>query len=331
MDFWPASAVRRDVRLHSRDVEEVRAFLQRLPTVRLDVAARDAPQFSACINGVILRNMAILYTHYGTQVSAFWPDANCDCWVLPPIRGHFEAFRGKTGIDCGPDRAYVASPMRGHLLRTQEGSSRLSVRLRGAALIQQLSALLGEPVNAPLELTTELCLADGYGRNIAAHLYQAMADLESGHSPLCDPVTASSFEQFIMTGLLLSHPHNFSDALRRLEKPIAPRDVKRAIDYIEGHLDSVVTLADLVAASRVPGRTLFKHFKEYRGVSPMRYLRAARFKRVRDELRRLEPEQSVMDVATRWGFAHMGRFAVEYRKQFGESPSQTLGKRRLRS
>src|SRR5215470_16267589 len=93
-----------------------------------------------------------------------------------------------------------------------------------------------------------------------------------------------------------------------------------------GHLDSVVTLADIVAASRVPGRTLFKHFNEYRGVSPMGYVRAAW-----DELRRLEPEQSVMDVATRWGFAHMGRFAVEYRKQFGESPSQTLGKRRLRS
>ena len=196
-------------------------------------------------------------------------------------------------------------------------------------MTRQLVALLGEPVNAPLELATELCLADGYGRNIAAHLCQAIAALESRHSPLCDPVTVSSLEQFIMTGLLLSHPHNFSDALRRLDKPIAPRDVKRAIDYIEAHLDSVVTLADIVAASRVPGRTLFKHFKEYRGVSPMRYLRAARFKRVRDELRRLEPEQSVMDVATRWGFAHMGRFAVEYRRQFGESPSQTLGKRRL--
>jgi len=91
-----------------------------------------------------------------------------------------------------------------------------------------------------------------------------------------------------------------------------------------------VTFADVVRASGVPGRTLFKHFKEYRGVSRMRYLRTARFQRVRSELRRLEPKSSVTDVAMRWGFEHMGRFAVEYCELFGESPSHTLGKRRPR-
>ena len=67
-----------------------------------------------------------------------------------------------------------------------------------------------------------------------------------------------------MTALLLSHPHNYSDALRRLEKPIAPRDVRRAIDYIEAHLDQAITVADLVEATGVAGRTLFMHFKSSR-------------------------------------------------------------------
>jgi transcriptional regulator GlxA family with amidase domain len=125
-------------------------------------------------------------------------------------------------------------------------------------------------------------------------------------------------------------PHNYSDALRRLEKPIAPRDVKRAIDYIEAHLDSVVTLADIVAASQVPGRTLFKPFKDYRGASPRRYLRIASLKKVREALQRAEPEQDIAEVAMRWQFEHMGRFAVEYRKRFGESPSETLRGRRVR-
>ena len=57
---------------------------------------------------------------------------------------------------------------------------------------------------------------------------------------------------------------------------------------------------------------------------------SARFQRVHDELRRSDPEKSVADTAARWGFEHMGGFAVEYRKRFGESPSQTVGKRRLR-
>ncbi|WP_207954623.1 helix-turn-helix domain-containing protein [Saccharopolyspora elongata] len=33
---------------------------------------------------------------------------------------------------------------------------------------------------------------------------------------------------------------------------------------------------------------------------------------------------SVSDVAHRWGFTHLGRFASSYRKRFGVHPSQTL-------
>ena len=130
----------------------------------------------------------------------------------------------------------------------------------------------------------------------------------------------SSFEQFILTGLLLSHPHNYSDALRRLEKPITPRDVRRAIDYIEAHLDQAVTVADLVKATGVAGRTLFMHFKDFKGVSPMRYLRNARLRQVRQALLRAEQDASVTEIAMSTGFTHMGRFSVEYRRRFGETP-----------
>jgi AraC-like DNA-binding protein len=44
-------------------------------------------------------------------------------------------------------------------------------------------------------------------------------------------------------------------------------------------------------------------------------------------LRRAEPEENVISIASRWGFLHMGRFAAVYRKRFGEAPSETLGKR----
>jgi transcriptional regulator GlxA family with amidase domain len=140
----------------------------------------------------------------------------------------------------------------------------------------------------------------------------------------------ATFEQFIMTALLLSHPHSYSDALRRLERPIAPRDVRRAIDYIEAHLDQPITVADLVKATGVAGRTLFMHFRGFKGVSPMRYLRDARLRDARQALLRADAEANVTEIAMRAGFTHMGRFAMAYRRRFGESPSQTL-KRRKRS
>ena len=104
--------------------------------------------------------------------------------------------------------------------------------------------------------------------------------------------------------------------------------MRRAIDYIEAHLDQAVTVADLVTATGVAGRTLFKHFSDFKGVSPMHYLRNARLRQVREALLRADPEANVTEIAMSTGFTHMGRFSVTYRRYFGESPSETLRDRR---
>jgi len=78
----------------------------------------------------------------------------------------------------------------------------------------------------------------------------------------------------------------------------------------------------------VPGRTLIQHFRDFKGTSPMRYLRTARFEKVREALSRAALGESITEIAARWGFSHMGRFSVEYHRRFGESPSKTLRRRR---
>src|SRR5260370_28685818 len=123
------------------------------------------------------------------------------------------------------------------------------------------------------------------------------------------PVPMVALEQFVLRSLLTSHPHNSNTAWRRRDKPIAPRDIKRAIDYMQAHLDAPIRLADIVQASGVPGRTLFKHFSDCRGLSPMRYLRNARLDKVSETLRRVAPETRVTTIAIQWGFTHMGRLS----------------------
>jgi transcriptional regulator GlxA family with amidase domain len=192
----------------------------------------------------------------------------------------------------------------------------------------QLAMLLGNAPKEALEFAPRMDLASGHGLSLTRYLQMAMADIERPGSMLHQPAVRGLFEQFIMTGLLLSQPNNHSEALGRSGPAIVPRDMRRAIDYIEANLGTSFKTADIVKATGIAGRTLFKHFKDFKGISPMRYAQNARFQEVRQSLSQAEPEDSVTDIAMRWGFTHMGRFSIEYRLRYGESPSQTLKRRR---
>jgi len=309
--------------LRSRDAEQVRAHLGTL-RYRFELAPWDARELDVCINAVILRNSVFGYDHFGTPVAIHTGPTYGDYTVLLPIREHVELVTGGHSIVCGPRLAGVLSPSRDHLFRTQAGSAKLHLRLSGAALMRHLAALLGAPPKASLELAPQMALSEGCGRKLAGYLRLALADFLGNGSRSWTPTTVSSFEEFIITELLLSHPHNYTAALQRLDRPISSRDVRRAIEYIAAHLQSPVTLAQVVEVSGVPGRTMFKHFRDCLGVSPMRYLRIARLEEVRKALLEAEPEEGVAVIAARWGFDHMGRFSSGYLKRFGEKPSVTL-------
>ena len=174
-------------------------------------------------------------------------------------------------------------------------------------------------------------LMKGYGRSLAQQISLAIGDFERVGAWRWNAITTGLFEDFIMCRLLLAHPNNYSQLLWRRQRSLTPRDLRRAIEYMDVNLAAPITIADIAEASAVAGRTLFQYFRDFRGTSPMRHLRDARFYRVRQALCEAESGESVAAIARTWGFSHMGRFAVEYRKRFGESPSQTARKRSTRA
>ena len=96
-------------------------------------------------------------------------------------------------------------------------------------------------------------------------------------------------------------------------------------DYIEAHLGEQITLMDLCAVAKVSPRTIQRSFKSRLGTTPNAYIQARRLNYVRRDLS-IEKNYGVMvaDIANRWGFWHMGQFASDYRRLFGELPSETL-------
>lgn len=107
----------------------------------------------------------------------------------------------------------------------------------------------------------------------------------------------------------------------------ADQNLKRALEHLHEHDDQPVYLLELCRTLGVSARTLELLFKRNLGVSPMRYLKLRRLQQVRTKLRAADPYRIyVKSVALEAGFWDLGRFAMDYRGLFKESPSTTLRK-----
>jgi AraC-like DNA-binding protein len=101
--------------------------------------------------------------------------------------------------------------------------------------------------------------------------------------------------------------------------------VRKCAAYMREHIDETITLIDLSTACGMRSRSLINAFEAIVGLSPMDYLKRLRLSSVRSMLLRADARSTrVIDVATEWGFWHMGHFAHDYRVMFGEAPSKTL-------
>ncbi|MFM0054802.1 AraC family transcriptional regulator [Paraburkholderia phytofirmans] len=107
----------------------------------------------------------------------------------------------------------------------------------------------------------------------------------------------------------------------------SPGFVRRAEDFMQEHCGEVLRLPDIATALGLPERTLRDGFQQFRGISPTQYLRQIRLDRAYQILREAAPGVQVSQVAMDCGFFHLGRFSIEYKKRFGESPSETLARR----
>lgn len=105
---------------------------------------------------------------------------------------------------------------------------------------------------------------------------------------------------------------------------VQPRAVRRALEAMQANVGHRWTIDELAAIAGTSGRTLQRQFLAFLGRTPYAALRDIGFEQARRELLLGLNGGKIMDVAARCGFSHLGRFAVEYRRRYGETPSQTV-------
>ncbi len=98
---------------------------------------------------------------------------------------------------------------------------------------------------------------------------------------------------------------------------------RRAEEFMRAHLSASVGAIDLCRELGVSDRSLRRTFRERGGLGPMAYFRFLRLNAVRSRLR-AAPDIAIADADGACGFHHLGNFAADYRRLFGERPSATL-------
>jgi AraC-like DNA-binding protein len=103
--------------------------------------------------------------------------------------------------------------------------------------------------------------------------------------------------------------------------------MRRFRRVVEENLDHPLYIPEICQAIGVSSRTLQACCHEHLGMGPKHYLLLRRMHLARRALRQEAADTvSVTEIATRYGFWQLGRFAVEYQSLFGEPPSATLGR-----
>ena len=104
--------------------------------------------------------------------------------------------------------------------------------------------------------------------------------------------------------------------------------IRRAREAVMDRQNLPFTVRRLCQETGVSARTLQYAFEEEFSMSPKSWLMARSLNQVRRELRKSPSRRTrIVDIANDCGFWHMGQFARDYRKMFGELPSETLNAR----
>jgi AraC-like DNA-binding protein len=102
--------------------------------------------------------------------------------------------------------------------------------------------------------------------------------------------------------------------------------VMSACRLIERHFPVALTLNELSRDSGVGARTLEYGFREVYGTTPLNFARSLRLTRSRMALLQARSYTPINEIASAFGFKHMGQYSRDYRRWFGETPSMTLAR-----
>lgn len=263
---------------------------------------------------------------FGTEVELKQQPPGRFTLVTTQLSGHSEIHTRGERHGGGGGMVVLDSAGQAVTKRFSADSCRINLRVDQAVLESKCAELLGRDVGGALVFHPALPAGTPAQLRWTAWLQMLLGCLDRGEADTrpCNPLLLRQIEEAGLLLLLTEIPHNRSALLATPEPEIAPRHVRRAEEFIRSHAAEALTLGDIAAAAGVSIRALTDGFRRARNTTPMIFLREQRLLGARAELQQADAVDTVTAIALRWGFGNPGRFAADYRRRFGESPSATM-------
>ena len=271
-------------------------------------------------------NLSLLQLRYGygAEVSI---DPDClDGYYLLVLPTHGQAlfhFDGRR-IEVSPQGAVLISPDRRFHFRASHDYEQVLLRLDRLAISNAWCQLTAQD-EAPDIYFDPIIPLHTIGWQALLPMLQWVArctGLGQGQDAAQTALLAQT-EMLVATTLLLHQPHSMAAHLWPAPPPSAPQAIRRAQAYMLEHLGEPLPVAMIASHCGLSVRRLQALFQDECGQSPLQWLRMRRLQAVRQALSQSGEAGKISEVASRFGFTHLGEFSQAYRQAFGQTPTQT--------
>jgi AraC-like DNA-binding protein len=310
--------------MRTRDVEAARGTLRdTYGATHFDLRGRSS-RFQAQANFVKLDNLALSYCHYNEQVHLSFPGASFVRQQIC-IGGSGRTAFGNHRIDVDKTNWSAVIPagadMRFEYLPTFR---QVVVWIEMAVLEKALTSILGT-TRYEMSFNSQCDVRSPALQSLRRSVAFIMSELE-----ICgdqsSPVALAEMQDMAVARFLYSHqPDLIQSVGNRLQSP-SGKQMRLLEDYLIAHWNEPITVDRLAQVANVGARSIFRYFKTTRGCSPLEFVKILRLEHARTALQSPRQVTTVSAEALRCGFNNMGHFAKDYRKRFGELPSQTLAR-----
>ncbi len=307
--------------LHSKDRDEACELVAPYFTAHgLDVVGR-AADLNVVLRARSTESITVANLRYGTEV-VLRPGRILYYKINIPLRGSSLSAIGAVEFESFPGRGAVLPPTEAFTMRWSGDLDLFAVKISTAVVERTVESVLGYPPDEAVRFAVAFDVTSSAGQRWLRSVAMLRDALDEGAPDL----VVRPLEELIVGQLLAAQPHNFTDRLEGSPRPARPRMLRRVIECIEADPAAPHTIADLALVAGTSARSLHAAFAEHLGLSPMTYLRRARLVGAHEDLLAAVSGdgQSVANIAFRWGFGHLPRFAAAYRERYGVPPSQTL-------